>query len=163
MTGYGLGEGLTLPAHVAQPLRAKDFAAMKTRPKAHVSRRMRAVRTSGTNLELAVQELVRKIGVRYRTNVITLPGKPDLANKTQGWAIMVHGCMWHGHSCAKDRQPKVNTDFWCEKINANRRRDARNRNQLRKAGIAVLTVWQCELRRPAVAQRKIGAFFKDQG
>jgi hypothetical protein len=27
--------------------------------------------------------------------------------------------------------------------------------------MAVLTVWQCELRRPAVAERKIGAFFKD--
>jgi DNA mismatch endonuclease, patch repair protein len=133
-----------------------------TKPKPHVSKRMRTVRTSSTNLELAVRELVRDMGIRYRANVGTLPGKPDLANKRQGWAIMVNGCMWHGHACAKDRQPKVNIGFWREKIRTNRRRDARNRNQLRKAGMVVLTVWQCELRRPAVAERKIGAFFKGQ-
>lgn len=137
------------------------FGTMR-KPKAHISRRMRAVRTSGTNLELAVREMVRSIGVRYRTNVATLPGKPDLANKRQGWAILVNGCMWHGHACAKHRQSKVNKDFWREKILTNRRRDARNRNQLRKAGMSVLTVWQCELRRPLVTERKIVAFFRDQ-
>lgn len=123
---------------------------------------MRAVRTSGTALELVVRRLVRSMGVRYRTNVTTLPGKPDLANKTQGWAILVNGCMWHGHSCAKERQPKVNVDFWRKKIQANQRRDARNRIQLRKAGMAVLTIWQCDLRRPAIAERKIRAFLRGQ-
>jgi DNA mismatch endonuclease (patch repair protein) len=129
-------------------------------PPAHVSKRMRAVRTSGTALELAVRKLIWNMGFRYRTNVTTLPGKPDLANKKQGWAIFVNGCMWHGHACAKSRQPKINTAFWREKIKANRRRDARNRNQLREAGIAVLTIWQCELRRHSITERKIRAFFK---
>jgi len=134
---------------------------MKQR-KAIVSRRMRAIRTSGTAPELAVRHLVRKMGIRYRTNVNTLPGKPDLANQRQGWAIMVNGCMWHGHSCAKHRQPKVNVAFWREKIRSNQQRDVRNRAQLRKSGIAVLTVWQCELRRPEVAERKLKVFLRNR-
>src|SRR5690349_851996 len=114
-----------------------------SKPSEQMSKRMRAVRTSGTSLELLVRQIVRSMGVRYRTNVTNLPGKPDLANKTQGWAILVNGCMWHGHTCAKERQPKVNVDFWHDKIQTNRRRDARNRKQLGKAGLAVLTIWQC--------------------
>lgn len=132
------------------------------KPSAQVSERMRAVRTSGTALELAVKEVVRNLGVRYRLNVITLPDKPDLPNKSQGWAIFVNDCMWHGHACAEKRQPKANKSFWKIKIQSNRERDARNRKRLRMAGLDFLDVWQCEIQKLGVAQRKIRRFFRNR-
>jgi DNA mismatch endonuclease (patch repair protein) len=114
-------------------------------PSTSVSKRMRAVRTAGTAPELRVREIANRIGLRYRINVGSLLGKPDLANKTRKWVVFVHGCFWHGHACKKGRHPKINLDFWKGKIEANRRRDRERARQLAARGFSVVTVWQCEL------------------
>jgi DNA mismatch endonuclease (patch repair protein) len=116
---------------------------------------MSAVRTMGTAPEMTVRRIARKIGLRYRSNVESLLGKPDLANKTHRWAIFVHGCFWHGHACEKGQLPKINLDFWKRKIEANQRRDRTRMRQLRLRGFCVLTVWQCELRSEARVANKL--------
>src|SRR5687768_9511437 len=53
------------------------------------SARMKAVRRTGTDAEVVVRRAVLELGYRYRCNVRSLPGSPDLANKTQKFAIFV--------------------------------------------------------------------------
>jgi DNA mismatch endonuclease (patch repair protein) len=106
---------------------------------------MRKVRRSGTAPELVVRRLVRDLGFRYCTNVVPLPGSPDLANRKRRWAILVHGCFWHGHSgCRLATQPQPNGAQWAHKVATNRERDARNIAALREQGLSVLVVWECE-------------------
>lgn len=107
---------------------------------------MKRVRRSGTPAELVVAEVCRSLGLAYRRNVRTLPGSPDLANKSGRWAIFVNGCYWHHHKgCMRGTTPTRNREFWTEKFQANRRRDAAKIRQLRARGFLVLLVWECEV------------------
>jgi DNA mismatch endonuclease (patch repair protein) len=108
---------------------------------------MQRVRRKGTPAERTVARLCRAIGLAYRLNVRALPGTPDLANRRARWAIFVNGCFWHHHTnCRHATLPKHNSDFWREKLAANRRRDAAKIVALRRQGFRVLVVWQCETR-----------------
>jgi DNA mismatch endonuclease, patch repair protein len=118
---------------------------------------MRAVRRTGTKPETVVQELVRRLGIRFQVGASSLPGSPDLANRRAGWAVFVHGCFWHGHQgCALATIPKTNSDFWTTKIEANRLRDRRKARELRAMGFAVVTIWQCETRDPERLAARLG-------
>jgi DNA mismatch endonuclease (patch repair protein) len=60
--------------------------------------------------------------------------------------IFVHGCFWHGHTCARGaRVPKTNTSYWVAKVARNRERDAQTLKRLKTAGWRVLVVWECEI------------------
>ena len=58
--------------------------------------------------------------------------------------IFIHGCFWHGHDCRKGRLPTSRVDYWSEKIDKNRARDARNVGDLEVQGWGVCVVWECE-------------------
>jgi DNA mismatch endonuclease (patch repair protein) len=123
--------------------------------------RMKRVRQAHTAPELAVRSILRELGVRYRTCVDDLPGKPDIANKSAGWAIFVHGCFWHGHpGCVLFTRPKTNRMFWEEKVRANRARDRRKERALLALGFRVATIWQCELRDHARLSKRLATFFR---
>lgn len=107
---------------------------------------MQRVRRSGTSTELTVARLVRQMGLHYRLNVRSLPGSPDLANQSKGWAIFVNGCFWHHHKgCHLATTPRRNYEFWTTKFVANRTRDAIKIRRLRDLGFRVFVIWQCEL------------------
>lgn len=108
---------------------------------------MSRVRQHGTSPELEVQAVLRELGVRYRKNVRSLPGSPDMANITRRFAIFVHGCYWHRHEgCPLTTTPTRNSEFWIEKFTANQARDRRNVAALKQLGFRVCIVWQCETR-----------------
>jgi DNA mismatch endonuclease, patch repair protein len=120
---------------------------------------MQRVRRRGTPAEKRVAELCRELGLRYRLNVKSLPGSPDLANKSERWAIFVNGCFWHQHEgCSKATMPKRNRDFWREKFAANRQRDAAKVRALRAAGYRVVIVWECE--KTATTRRRLSKLRK---
>jgi DNA mismatch endonuclease (patch repair protein) len=107
---------------------------------------MQRVRRSKTPPEDQVCRLCREVGLGYRRNVRSLPGSPDIANKSRRWAIFVNGCFWHHHKgCRKATVPKSNHQFWLDKLAENRCRDAGKVRQLRAAGYRVLLVWECQL------------------
>jgi len=121
--------------------------------------RMRRVRREDTEPELKVRRILARLGLRYRVTVRGLPGTPDIANRTNRWAVFVHGCFWHGHpGCRLATVPKTNTRWWLEKLTANRARDQRKVRALRARGIRVLTVWQCQTDQPARLERRLGKF-----
>ena len=97
------------------------------------------------------EELVRKYlfsqGFRYRKNVRTLPGSPDIVLPKYKTVIFVNGCFWHGHKgCRYFVWPENNADFWREKITTNIQRDANKIALLEQAGWRVMVVWECELK-----------------
>ncbi|TWT75945.1 Very short patch repair protein [Posidoniimonas polymericola] len=108
---------------------------------------MRAVKSRDTRPELLVARLLRGARVRYRRDVARLPGRPDFLLVEADIALFVHGCFWHGHDCPRGaRAPKNNRDYWLAKIARNRRRDRRVARELREAGYAVWTLWECGLK-----------------
>ena len=106
---------------------------------------MKRVRRSGTSAELIVANVCRTLGIACRRNVRSLPGSPDLANKSRRWAIFVNGCFWHHHGCSKSTWPKTRAEFWRKKIEANVDRDRRNSYFLRAAGWREFIIWECEI------------------
>src|SRR5690606_11051026 len=102
---------------------------------------------------------LHQLGFRYRLHDRTLPGKPDMVFAGRRAVILIHGCFWHGHDCPLFRWPGSRVDFWREKIQGNRARDAATAAALDAVGWRRLTVWECALkgrtRLPAgeVAQR----------
>lgn len=110
---------------------------------------MSSIRSSGTAPELALRRLLHADGFRYRLNVKSLPGTPDLVFPARHKAIFVNGCFWHSHSCKYGAvTPKTNQDFWTKKRAATIDRDLQNIIALESMGWDVLTVWECELRDP---------------
>ena len=116
------------------------------RPKDEATRRRLArQRQRDTSPELAVRRALTRLGKRYRIAPGSLPGSPDLANRTAGWAIFVHGCYWHHHpGCRRATLPKNNRAWWQSKFEANRERDERKTTDLHALGLRVLVVWECE-------------------
>lgn len=98
-----------------------------------------------TNPEILVRKFLFSQGFRYRINVKTLPGKPDIVLPKYKIVIFVNGCFWHGHNCKKGKLPSSNIDFWKEKISNNKSRDNKNTDLLVKLGWKVIIIWQCEI------------------
>lgn len=120
---------------------------------------MALVRARDTGPELVVRRLVHADGYRYRLCRRDLPGSPDLVFPSRHKVILVHGCFWHRHAgCKLARLPKSRLDFWIPKLEANRRRDARDRRALERAGWSVLVVWECQLARPDRVRRALRRF-----
>jgi DNA mismatch endonuclease (patch repair protein) len=108
---------------------------------------MRRVKGKDTAPELRVRKALTRLGLRYRLHRADLPGKPDIVMPGRRLAIFVHGCFWHGHSCARGaRVPKANRDYWLGKVGRNRARDDTHRAALEARGWRVLTLWECELK-----------------
>lgn len=136
--------------------------SMSMRPKdERTSHAMSRVRQKRTTPEERVAIVLRRLGARYRRNVRTLPGKPDFANQSRGWAVSVHGCFWHQHDCKRGTVPIHNAELWQEKFAANAARDQRVTEALSASGLQVLTIWECETRNPTVLQLKIESFLDD--
>ena len=107
---------------------------------------MSNVRNRGTKPEIKVRKWLWQRGFRYRLNVKSVPGKPDVVLRKYRTAVFVNGCFWHGHeNCKKFRVPKTRTEFWSEKISRNRRRDVKNQEILAANGWQVIVIWECEL------------------
>jgi DNA mismatch endonuclease (patch repair protein) len=130
------------------------------------SARMALVRGRDTKPELLVRSLLHRTGYRFRLETPRLPGKPDLIFASRRKVVFVHGCFWHRHSdpdCKFARLPKSRLDFWLPKLESNRQRDKRTRNDLRRAGWNVEIVWECQLANPRAVQKKLRRFLGPPG
>lgn len=58
---------------------------------------MSHIRSKDTKPELKVRRWLWSHGYRYRLNVKSVPGKPDIVMRPYRTAIFVNGCFWHGH------------------------------------------------------------------
>ena len=110
------------------------------------SRMMAGIRGKDTKPEVILRRALHREGFRFRLHAKDLPGKPDLVFPKYRAVILANGCFWHGHDCALFRLPTTREDFWRQKIDANRKRDRRNREALVQGGWRVADVWECAIR-----------------
>ena len=128
---------------------------------AETSLRMAGVAQKDTTPERIVRGIMHQLGHRYRVRNRDLPGSPDLANRKRKWAIFVHGCFWHHHpGCGRATVPKRNREYWLEKFDQNKRRDARVSRALGRLGYRVFTVWECQTRDSEKLRRSMMSRFR---
>jgi DNA mismatch endonuclease (patch repair protein) len=125
---------------------------------------MSLIRGHNTSAEKLVQKIVGELGFKPKTNVESLPGKPDLVLEKQRKVIFVNGCFWHRHPsirCRLARWPKSKLRFWRPKLLGNRQRDLRNVARLRRAGWKIAIVWECQLGDTPRVREKLNRFLED--
>lgn len=77
--------------------------------------------------------------------------RPDIVFSRRRVAVFVDGCFWHG--CPQHVSwPSSNREFWRNKIETNRVRDAKQDTALKAAGWTVIRVWEHEDIEDAVAR-----------
>lgn len=107
---------------------------------------MSRIKAKDTSIEIRVRKWLYHHGYRYRKNVSTLPGKPDIVLKSYNTVIFIHGCFWHRHPNCKDATiPKTRTEFWQSKFAKNIANDKKNTQKLEEMGFRVLIIWECEI------------------
>lgn len=118
------------------------------------SRSKRANPRRDTMHELILRRELWRIGLRYRKNVETMPGKPDIVFVNARVAVFCDGDFWHGRNWKKLR-PKLkqgtNAAYWSAKIATNIERDRRNNDLLEKAGWRVIRFWETDIKRDPLA------------
>ena len=117
------------------------------------SMNMSHIRSKNTKPEEHVRKYLFSRGYRYRKNVRSLPGCPDIVLPKYKTAIFVNGCFWHKHECPRFVWPTSNENYWTAKILNNVERDKKNQSLLKELGWNVIVVWECELKNKSVEDR----------
>lgn len=103
---------------------------------------MRAVKSKGSKIEIALSKGLWKLNYRYQKNDKTVFGKPDLTFKKYKIAIFADSEFWHGKDWATRKYDhKSNKEFWYTKIERNIERDKEVTDELIKQGWKVLRFW----------------------
>jgi len=109
---------------------------------------MSHIRSKNTSIELLLRKALWYEGIRYRKNVKTLPGKPDIAITKYKIAIFCDGELWHGKDWETRKETiKTNRDYWISKIERNIARDKENGEKLENMGWVVLRFWGKEIKK----------------
>lgn len=116
------------------------------------SKNMSRIRSTNSKPEEIARKYLFSQGFRYRKNVRTLPGCPDIVLPKYKTVIFVNGCFWHRHDCPRFVWPSTNQEYWKPKILRNVERDQKNIEELKALGWKVITVWECELKKCAFAE-----------
>lgn len=103
---------------------------------------MRAVKSTGSKIEVALAKRLWACGYRYRKNDRSILGKPDLTLKCYKLAIFVDSEFWHGKDWdVRKHDHKSNVKFWINKIENNIKRDTFVTEMLRRDGWTVIRFW----------------------
>ena len=110
-------------------------------------RNMQAVKNRDTAIELALRKELWARGLRYRVNVKSVIGKPDIAFIGKKTAIFCDSEFWHGYDWEKKKKDfKSHQEFWIPKIERNIARDIEVTKQLERVGWIVLRFWGKEIK-----------------
>jgi DNA mismatch endonuclease (patch repair protein) len=115
--------------HVCQEIRSKIMASVRS--------------TGNRTTELALGKILWASGLKGYRKHWKVTGRPDFAWPRLKVAVFVDGCFWHGCSCKY--LPRSNRKFWREKIESNKRRDAKVARRLRRIGWSVIRVRECRV------------------
>ncbi len=117
------------------------------------SMNMSHIRSTNSKPEEIVRKYLFSKGFRYRKNVRSLPGTPDIVLPKYKTVVFVNGCFWHKHDCPRFVWPSSNQEYWKPKVQHNAERDQKNIRELRAMGWSVITVWECELKKSVREER----------
>lgn len=122
---------------------ANGFYTTKDRSKI-----MSKIRNRDTKPEQKLRKLLWSLGIRYRKNVKSLPGTPDVAIKKYKLAIFIDGEFWHGYNWEEKKDKiKSNRKYWIPKIERNMQRDREVNLQYKEMDWTVLRFWDNEIKK----------------
>ncbi|MBB2677421.1 UNVERIFIED_ORG: DNA mismatch endonuclease (patch repair protein) [Rhizobium esperanzae] len=105
-------------------------------------------------MEVELRSLLHRQGFRFRKNVATLPGKPDIVFLREKVAIFVDGDYWHarilresGVDALRASLKTSNREFWVAKLQRNCERDVAVTSALEELGWIVVRLWESDLKR----------------
>lgn len=116
------------------------------------SKNMAHIRSTNTKPEETTRKYLFSRGLRYRKNVRSLPGCPDIVLSKYKTVVFVNGCFWHMHDCGRFVCPSTSREYWINKINRNVQRDEESRRLLFEQGWNVLIIWECQLKKKVAEQ-----------
>jgi DNA mismatch endonuclease (patch repair protein) len=153
------------PISTRRSLAASSVSRDPLSPKAR-SELMKRVRLRDTKPQQIVRRILHSLGLRFTINGPfnrNLPSRPDIVLPRWRTILLVHGCFWHRHrGCRLATTPSNRAEFWQAKFDANVMRDRRQRKMLRALGWLVVTIWECETRKPKSLERKIIRIFSSR-
>lgn len=113
---------------------------------------MQAVRNKDSAIELILRKELWARGIRYRKNVKTVFGHPDIAFIRKKVAVFCDSEFWHGYDWEhKNTEIKSNRDFWIPKIERNIERDKEVNKRLEEQGWTVIRFWGNEIKQDTKA------------
>ena len=131
---------------IISPNRLVSQVAKKT--KEQISYNMRQVKSKDSQIELLLRRELWHRNLRYRKNVSTIYGKPDIAFISKKIAVFVDSEFWHGYNWSiKKYEIKSNRDFWIPKIERTIQRDTEVNEYLQRSGWVVLRFWGRDIKR----------------
>lgn len=87
-------------------------------------------------------------GLRYRKNVKSVIGKPDIAFIGRKVAVFCDSEFWHGYNWKERKSDfKSNQEFWIPKIERNMLRDIEVTKKLEADGWTVLRFWGNDIKK----------------
>lgn len=114
------------------------------------SRVKRLTKRTDTKPEVLLRTALWRRGLRYRKNVRSIRGKPDLVFLRARVAVFCDGDFWHGRDWPSLREKlhtRANSDYWIAKIQANIERDQRTTESLTSDGWLVMRIWESDIAR----------------
>lgn len=113
-----------------------------------ISYNMKQVKSKGSEIEVLLQKELWRRGLRYRKNVKSIEGKPDIAFIGKKIAVFCDSEFWHGYNWENRKNDfKSNTEFWISKIERNMQRDKEVTQKLQSEGWIVLRFWGKEIKK----------------
>lgn len=109
---------------------------------------MVAVKSSGSKIEVMLMKELWSRGLRYRKNVKSVIGKPDIAFIGRKVAVFCDSEFWHGYNWKERKSDfKSNQEFWIPKIERNMLRDIEVTKKLEADGWTVLRFWGNDIKK----------------
>ena len=103
---------------------------------------MQAVKNKDSKIELLLRNELWNRGLRYRKNVKSVYGHPDIAFIGKKVAVFVDSEFWHGFDWKNRKKDfKSHQEFWIPKIERNMQRDREVNEKLCSDGWTVLRFW----------------------
>ena len=107
---------------------------------------MSKIKGKDTSIELKLRKELFKRGIRYRKNVKSIYGHPDIAIKKYKIAIFCDGDFWHGYNWEeREKELKSNRGYWVKKIERNMEKDIEVNHVLKHLGYSVIRIWEHEI------------------
>lgn len=119
---------------------------------------MSNIKNKDTGIEVRLRKALWEKGYRYRKNLSSLPGKPDIVLTKYKIAIFCDSEFFHGKDWEELRRQLEkgrNADFWIEKISQNRERDECINRQLMFMGWTVIRFWGKDIKKDVMQCVKV--------
>ena len=107
---------------------------------------MSSVKSKNSKIELLLRHELWKRGLRYRKNVKTVYGHPDIVFIGKKIAVFCDSEFWHGYDWENRKSDfKSHQEFWIPKIERNMQRDIEVNEKLQADGWTVIRFWGREI------------------